>query len=192
LNGTDHREERREASIRRTLHQRLVARHAHDPETAILHELDIPRPSARVDLAVINGRIAGYEIKSARDNLVRLRDQEVSFSSVFETMSLVVATRHLDKAMQAVPDWWEILEVIGDRMCIRQRGRLNPHLNLENLLHLLTAKELIWASKILGRKQPPSGRQKGDTICDILTQHRPNEVKSCVREVLKLRSAMLP
>ena len=46
--------------------------HRSEPNTVFLEELGLCQGDARVDYAVINGAMNGYEIKSDRDKLVRL------------------------------------------------------------------------------------------------------------------------
>src|SRR5262245_26146770 len=58
-----------DAEIRHALRAYLRARYADKPGTAILDELAICRGQVRVDLAVVNGSVHGYEIKSDRDTL---------------------------------------------------------------------------------------------------------------------------
>ena len=66
-----------------------------DPQTLIVEELGIRQGAARVDVAVVNGSLHGYEIKSARDTLERLPKQSELYSSVFDTITLVTAENHL-------------------------------------------------------------------------------------------------
>ncbi|WP_052770006.1 sce7726 family protein [Paenibacillus sp. IHB B 3415] len=55
-----------------------------DSTTIVVDELDVCFGSARVDVAVINGRLHGFEIKSESDNLDRLPSQIEFYSRVFE------------------------------------------------------------------------------------------------------------
>lgn len=57
--------------IRVSLKETLANEHK-GTDTIIVDELPICWGDARIDLAVINGRINGYEIKSDRDTLDRL------------------------------------------------------------------------------------------------------------------------
>lgn len=184
---TDLAGESRERDVRCFLQNWLSAKHCREPNTVILHELDIPRPSGRVDLAVINGRLAGYEIKSGMDTLGRLPDQQNSFSSVFERMTLVVAERHTRKCIQLVPDWWEIVEFSWTGFRLRRRGRLNPHLNVENMLHLLSKAELQEVEVSLGLNGSRR-RAKVAIIQSILRIGPITRTVNQVRGILKRRA----
>ncbi|MFZ3055018.1 MAG: sce7726 family protein [Minisyncoccales bacterium] len=75
----------------------------------IFEELGVRHGTARIDLAIINGIMCGYEIKSDKDNLNRLPEQVKEFSSVFDKITLIVGKRHLYQAMQIIPDWWGVI-----------------------------------------------------------------------------------
>ena len=61
------------------------------------------------DIAIVNGIMHGYEIKSDQDTLQRLPEQIKIFNSVFDKMTLVVGKSHLYDAVKIVPDWWGIM-----------------------------------------------------------------------------------
>ncbi|HDY68838.1 MAG TPA: hypothetical protein ENH85_13735 [Candidatus Scalindua sp.] len=77
--------------------------------TKIFEELGVQHGAARIDIAVINGVMHGYEIKSDSDTLERLPEQTKEFSAVFDKLTLVVGKRHLYDAINIVPDWWGII-----------------------------------------------------------------------------------
>jgi len=75
----------------------------------IFEEFGVRHGIARIDVAVINGVMHGYEIKSDRDTLERLSEQMNEYSAVFDKITLVVGRRHLYNAINIVPDWWGIM-----------------------------------------------------------------------------------
>lgn len=89
------------------LHDRLRVEHRAEPDTLFVDELDLCG-MVRVDVAVINGSLTGYEIKSARDNLRRLPTQVEVYSQVLDFAHLVVAGRHHEHALAMLPDWWGV------------------------------------------------------------------------------------
>lgn len=94
--------------IRSSLRKVLKIRHAHDNKVRIIEELGVQHGTARVDIAVVNGIMHGYEIKSDKDTLERLPEQIEEFGKVFDKITLVVGKHHLYKAIKAIPDWWGI------------------------------------------------------------------------------------
>lgn len=95
--------------IRSALKKDLDSRHAQDKKVRIIEELGVRHGTARIDIAVINGIMHGYEIKSDQDTLQRLPEQMDEFNSVFDKMTLVVGKNHLYEAINIVPDWWGII-----------------------------------------------------------------------------------
>lgn len=95
--------------IRSALKKYLERHHAQDKELRIIEELGVRHGSARIDIAVINGMMHGYEIKSDCDTLERLPEQMSEFNAVFDRITLVVGRKHLYQAIYIVPDWWGII-----------------------------------------------------------------------------------
>ena len=75
----------------------------------IFEELGVRHGTARIDIAVINGAMHGYEIKSDRDTLERLPEQMNEYNAVFDKLTLVVGKHHLHEAINLVPDWWGVI-----------------------------------------------------------------------------------
>ena len=66
----------------------------------------------RIDVYTVSSReFIGYEIKSDADTLKRLPQQIVSFNRLFDRMYLVCGSKHLDEALQLIPDWWGVIPV---------------------------------------------------------------------------------
>jgi hypothetical protein len=65
----------RDRDVREAVLERLAAEHAGDADTHIVQEMGVWSGVARIDIAVINGELCGYELKSDRDTLERLPRQ---------------------------------------------------------------------------------------------------------------------
>ena len=87
----------------------LKKAHKKDKKVRIIEELGVKHGAARVDIAVINGIMHGYEIKSDKDTLQRLPEQMNAFNLVFDQLTLVVGKNHLYDAINILPDWWGIM-----------------------------------------------------------------------------------
>jgi hypothetical protein len=120
----------RDRDVRDAVRQKLAVDYAGDPQTRIVEEMGIWSGTVRIDIAVINGELWGYELKSERDTLKRLPEQARLYSRVFDRVTLVVGSRHVGAAEDAVPTWWGLTIATGDVGCIRLRsarkGRRNP------------------------------------------------------------------
>jgi hypothetical protein len=98
----------RDLDIRQALTSRLRQEHHGDPDTLIVEELGVARGACRVDVAVVNGALCGWEIKSERDTLVRLPAQVEAYGDVFDEATIVASERHLDGLLTMVPVWWGV------------------------------------------------------------------------------------
>jgi hypothetical protein len=90
-----------------------------DKETIVLDELGLQNGLVRADIAVLNGCMAGYEIKTEKDNLSRLPTQILAYSEIFDKAYIIAAERHLNKIMKILPDWWGIyaISTTNDQSC---------------------------------------------------------------------------
>jgi hypothetical protein len=100
--------------IRRAFHGTFLHKEHAESNTLIVDELGLEHGKCRADIAVINGHLNGFEIKSEKDSLCRLANQVKIYSAVFDNASLVLAERHLKEASYLVPDWWGLILVTGD------------------------------------------------------------------------------
>lgn len=96
----------RDRDVRAAVLARLNRLHAGDEDTRVVQEMGIWAGSVRVDIAVINGELHGFELKSERDTLERLPTQAALYNQVFDRVTLVVAEKHAAKAEIIIPEWW--------------------------------------------------------------------------------------
>lgn len=98
----------RDRDVRGALHQRVLQEHHGDANTLVVDELGLRHGSCRIDIAVVNGLLHGYEIKSDSDTLARLRDQVLVYGQILDRATLVVGERHHASAMNLIPHWWGV------------------------------------------------------------------------------------
>jgi hypothetical protein len=182
-----------DADIRPALRTMIMNEHAGHPDTAVVDELGLCRGRARVDLAVVNGSIHGYEIKSERDSLRRLELQVEIYGQVFDRATLVVADKHLPVAKKQVPDWWRILSVSSNAGRIEfqeiRNGCSNPSRNPRALVELLWLEDAVdflsQRRSIRGLRGKPR-RVVWDEICKFFDL---DEIAAAVRSHIKARKA---
>lgn len=184
-----------DADIRRILFNSFLIEkeYIEEPDTVIINELDICAGVSRVDIAIINGKIHGYEIKSKQDNLERLPNQIESYNSVFDTMTIVTYKSHLEKIKKIVPKWWGIKCVDdknGDIILKNiRKPKENNNINIQNVAMLLWKDEmldlLLNCSDITVRYK---NKNRYDLSYMIQQYVDSNTVKEYVRNVLKNRT----
>ncbi|MDP3049233.1 MAG: sce7726 family protein [Thermodesulfovibrionales bacterium] len=137
----------RDIDIRNILLHTLRQKYGGDSNTLVIEEMGLCQGNARVDVAVVNGSIHGYEIKSEKDTLKRLSGQQDIYNKVLDYVTVVTCTRHLYKIKQSVPRWWGISEV----QCINGQIKLvkirpckkNKKVNPNELVQLLWRNETL-------------------------------------------------
>lgn len=138
----------RDRDVRQALKGRLEAEHVGEPDTLLLDELGLEHGDVRVDVAVINGELHGYELKSARDTLERLPRQVVAYSAALDRATLVVAATHLEKAAALVPAWWGINVAIaeeGGGVRVEAHRPALPNVEQQSL----SVARLLWRPEVL-------------------------------------------
>ena len=159
-----------------------------------MEELGLCRGRVRVDLALVNGSLHGYEIKSDRDTLTRLETQSEIYMKVFDRLTIVVGSKHLSSVGTRLPEWWGILQAIqgGDGRLVRFRNVRRTKLNLQrdprSLAELLwrdDAIRLLEEADVRGVRSKPR-RVVWDRLCDHFDVE---EIATAVRVQLKVRAA---
>jgi len=134
--------------IREAFHIKRLRSYHDCPDTMVIDELGVAHGKNRIDIAVVNGCIHGYEIKSSKDNLLRFPSQLESYAQCFEKLSVVSAENHLDELTQSTPEWCGIvLAKKGVRGGINfstiRRSKQNPSVDIMAMAHFLWKKETI-------------------------------------------------
>ncbi len=182
----------RDLEVREALINRLFTAECGAEGGLLLRELGLCRGRVRADVAVVNGCLKGFEIKSELDTLVRLKDQAEIYSRIFDTATLVLAAKHLDAAESMVPFWWgiEIAELDLDLTVRFHRFRKeqpNPSVDPHAIV------QLLWRDELLSIINKPSAlkclsREPKKVICEHLAKTLPlSELKAAVRIALKSR-----
>lgn len=178
--------------IRSALHRKRLRQLKSDPDTLIIDELGLAHAKCRVDIAVINGYIHGYEIKSAKDNLNRLYGQIDIYRQTLQKLTIVVDSKHIESVFSNVPDWCGVIEAVqgargGIRLVVLQSARSNPDIIPVMLAHLLWRPEVLqllsqvgYTSKEL--RQPR--KQLYEMLCETFTLR---EITAAIRVFMKQR-----
>ncbi len=98
----------RDHIIRAAFHQDVLKKEHLDHHTFVVDELGLKNGGIRADIAVLNGSLVGYEIKTEKDNLYRLPAQIEAYNEVFDKAHIITGQRHLSKIEAMLPAWWGI------------------------------------------------------------------------------------
>ncbi len=179
--------------IREAVRGRLTATHGGPPDTLVRHELGLCLGATRVDVAAINGTLAGCEIKGARDKLTRLPHQVELYGRVLDEAVLVVEPKYADRAAGYLPDWWGVWQVDSDgddvRLVEARPAGRNPGSDP------LAVAQLLWREEVfeeLQAREAARGLARATRwrLWEALVEALPpNELGSVVRTRLKARRA---
>lgn len=181
-----------DATIRELLIPFVRSEHSGAPDTIYLPEFALYGGANRADYAALNGLSHGYEIKSDRDTLVRLREQVDAYSAVFERATLVSARRHLSEAKTMIHDWWGIVEVRGGELSPFRLERVRESLpNPEPCSHAIAC--LLWRPEALqiltklGLDKGVRSKPMDHLIERLAAEIKAEQLARYVREALRAR-----
>lgn len=181
----------RDNDIREVLLCQLQRKHSNEKDVKIVNEMGVMHGTARVDVAVINGILHGYEIKSESDNLLRLPNQITEYSKVFERMTIVVQRKHLYDVRELVPKWWGITLVTKRKSNINlkmlRKGKVNPNIDPMALSSLLWRDEALEVLKERGLQRGYLSKPRKEIYKRISDTLSPEEIMCLVSERLKER-----
>jgi hypothetical protein len=168
----------------------LRREHRGDAETLIRQEMGLCAGGRRVDVAVINGELSGFEIKSDHDTLARLAGQAAAYGRVLDRVTLITTNRYLAPAIEMLPAWWQI---------IRAESKADPYLTLvrqgarNSGQDAMAIAQLLWREEALTElRRRGLGRGMGNKrrwlIWERLAAEVPmDELKTVVRDQLRAR-----
>ena len=179
--------------VRQAVKDKILKAHINDPSTLVIDELGLDHGRNRVDIAVINGELHGYELKSDSDNLLRLPQQSMAYSSIMDKVTLVVGEKHAQEAINIIPDWWGIkIATMNHRGIVNivtyRRNKKNRDIDPFELSKLIWKEEALallaikikvdWRIRKLKRK---------DIYKLIVDTFSLNEIRDNTRAILKSR-----
>lgn len=187
----------RDRDVRALVLAKVLSEHVADPDVRVVEELGIEHGICRVDIAVINGFIHGYELKSDADTLLRLPAQVEAYGRSLDRSTLVVGAVHLAKAEKLLPDWWGIKVVVrGPRGALKIETHrsvlMNPDPSPFHMCHLLWKDEVITLLTSAGVASKEL-RKSRKVLYELLVEaYSPTDLKRAIRATLKSRENWRP
>ncbi|TDQ84229.1 hypothetical protein A8950_0777 [Dongia mobilis] len=182
----------RDSDIRLALHAKRLRRFKTHPDALVIDELGLAHAKSRIDVAVINGCIHGYEIKSAIDTLERLETQINIYRQTLEKLTFVAAPKHVASILASAPNWSGVIAAEqGPRgainFCVVRDSATNPDLDPIMLAHLLWRDEVIDLLSLAGYRAKDlrkPRRQLYELLCENMTLR---ELTGTIRRVMTRR-----
>jgi len=177
----------RDGDVRALLKRHLAS--AHQTPTLILDELGLCQGDVRVDVAAINGELAGFEIKSPADSLARWPKQRRVYSKVVDRAWLVAT----DKALEAAkpPAWWGLIRVVEtpNQLGIRvlREAERNPSPDPLAIAQLLWHAEALEVLERRGTARGVRSKRRQFAWQRLLETLSLDEIRAEVRAALRAR-----
>jgi hypothetical protein len=186
----------RDRDVRLALHSQLLREHADDLDsTRFVDELCLCG-EVRVDVAVVNAALSGFELKSASDTLRRFPTQVQTYSRVLDYCTIVVAENHLDRAVDLIPSWWGCTAVRwdGERATLDEvtPAERNPAVEGYALAQLLWRDETLAALERVNAAKGVRSKPRKVLWERLSEAIELDELRLLVRNVLKSRSGWRP
>lgn len=182
----------RDVEIRRAFHDSILKSDHGSDDVIVIDELGLKNGLVRADIAVINGEMVGYEIKTERDTLKRLPTQVSIYNEVFDRAFIITSKKHLTKVRSVIPKWWGIYEIVENIDGIfsfkcRRKSRSNQKKNSLTIAQLLWKAEALEIANNLIDVEIKTSATKRVIFQEICKNYRPEELSKIVIRYLKQR-----
>lgn len=158
-------------------------------DAVLINEMVIANWNRRADIAVANGRLYAYEIKSDLDNLDRLGGQVSAYLDRFDKVTVVTTAKFALTIAAQMPRQVEIWEASGNRESVSlrvvRRGRTKEINSRRMLCGFLLKSELLTLLRACRTSAPSDATRQ---LLIQLTQDVPiKNLRQYVLDCLKLR-----
>ncbi|MEO7157283.1 MAG: sce7726 family protein [Vicinamibacterales bacterium] len=178
----------RDRDVRSLLKQYLQAG---EDDSLLMDELGLCQGDVRIDVAVVNGELSGYEIKSPSDTLARWPKQRRIYSRVVDRAWLVAPLKTLERA--EMPRWWGQIGVFDsdDKLALRvvRPSQPNPNPDALSIARLLWRDEAIELLRSAGTARGVLSKSRGVIWERISETVALDDLRAAVRVALKKRPA---
>jgi len=148
----------RDREIRSVLISKLQAKYPSAEEDLILEEFGCN--TARIDVAVVNGALHGFEIKSDCDSISRLDNQLMAYEGVFDYITLVAGRKLFDTVKAMVPETCGL--ILADKrkgevvLREKRKARKNPAQRNYDLARMMWRDEALACLRVRGHRAATS------------------------------------
>ena len=182
-----------DADIRAALHTKRLQKYRYAPNTLVVDELGLAHAKVRVDVAVINGCVHGYEIKSSLDTLDRLPSQIATYRRCLTKLTIICAPNHTTRVKMLAPKWCGIVEAEkGPRGGVHfqtiRRDRQNPDIEFDQLAHLLWRAEAAKLLSTFGVCEKILRRSRKELYRHLADHMTIAQMTASIREFMKART----
>lgn len=180
-----------EKYLRKLTLELIQSEYGLNDDSRVVEEMGLAFGDSRIDVAIINGKMIGYEIKSDLDTLKRLPRQIEMYQRYFDKIFLVTTNRHLDEVMKITPANWGLYVAKTKNQTNHlyriRAAKKNANVDTQYVVQLLWKSEALNIVEQLGFKGC-KGKTKEDLYNLILSSLSFDSINSIVRNMLKART----
>jgi hypothetical protein len=182
----------RDLDIRLALDDQLRELHRFDDDALVRHELGLHEGKRRIDVALIDSHLSGWEIKSDVDTLVRLAGQASVYGQVFDFVTIVTTARYVERAVAMLPDWWGVVvagraEGSGVELTPLREATPNDSVDAMSLVQLLWREEALDVLRAHGMARGLSSKARWYVWSRLAESMSLDELKAIVRQQIRGR-----
>ena len=153
----------------------------------IINELDLHR--AVIDIAVIDKKyFCGYEIKSDKDNLLRLPTQMQIYDWVLDKITIVIGESKLSEVNFIIPDFWGIMIARNEdgkiNLIEKRKSKLNKYISKNWLSRKLWRSDIIDILRIKNLYKGRSNYYRDELLGILMENISLYELRRYIRNIL--------
>lgn len=179
--------------IRIALKKKYLQKYIQDPTSKVVEEMSLFANRSRIDIAVINGQLVGYEIKSDRDTISRLPNQISVYGQIFDNVTVISGPKHINKLVDFLPNYCGLILSEPDSNEIKFTSIIKPTQSNEQsgfmIASLLWHEEACQLLKNIGLGKGVRKKRIKDLWQDLAENLSIENLSIQVREKLKSREA---
>lgn len=177
----------------------LLSRRLREGEDVLVDELLMPDARSRIDLAMVNGHVEAFELKSDHDTLRRLPQQCENLRFYFDRLTIVCTSKHLQGSERLIPTWWGLIEAVRTSKGIgfkrHRQARSNPDMDLVAQLALLWREDLEKLARDMKKAPEKPGSMTKPELCRWIANASPGpvfmrRVRSALKNRVRLKLAL--
>ncbi len=162
------------------------------PDALVVEEFGLLQGANRIDVAVIDDSLHGYEIKSDLDTFGRLKKQITAYGRVLDWVVLVTTRKHVKAAVLWIPEWWGVTCAEADGLDVRltevRPGQRNPAPEPGAIVQLLWRNEALSLLEDLSLAKGVRGKPRKVLWDRLAGSIPPSTLARHVRKALRSRS----
>lgn len=142
-----------EKEIKALVLSSLLCKGQIDLSSLVFSEMSLARNVRRVDLGFVQrGQMVAIEVKSEKDSLLRLSGQVEEYLKYFDRVVVVVAPKFVEEVIASTEAMVAVWVASAAGLKVVRKGRINYNVKKENLVELMTKREVSILAKKTGVK----------------------------------------